>query len=75
MPLATASKMTSRQTGTDYADQRLLEQQKRFDRMRITPSNFQLLVGFLDFVGKCPYPLDQDVGELLETVLDIAFCV
>ena len=39
----------------------------------LTPSNFQLLLKFFEFVSQCPYALDENLIELVERVLPIAF--
>ena len=45
----------------------------KFANSKITPTNFQLLLNFLKFVSECPYQLDQNLGDLLEDCLEIAF--
>ena len=39
----------------------------------LTPSNFQLLLKFFEFLSACPYNLDKDLSQLFERSLEIAF--
>ena len=37
------------------------------------PSNYGMILSFLEFVADCPYNLDQELLDLYEKILDIAF--